>query len=539
MVEVFARIAKKYSGKINTGNFRYYISFLIPNEMRNLFINTMNKLLYSLIFFLAVSVLSCRDYDNFSTSPNDTLAFSVDTLSFDTLFANNQFPIGSTTKNFKIYNRHEKPLLISSVRFQYGDRGFRMNIPPENRDENGNFINVRINPQDSLHVFVEATLRENSTNTPQLQEDVIIFTTNGVQQKVFLEAFGQDVFVWRNKIFDESTTLSNEKPYLVFDSIVVNKGVTLKIQEGTTFFMRNNSWFKVEGNIKAKGTLQRPIVFRGHRTDNLFENLPYDRLPGQWDGIWFATSSYNNEFEYVNIRNGLAAMVFELSENSDLLKLKLKNSVLTNMSDHILSAENCNIVVENSELSNAAEALLYLIGGKYSFTHCTFANYLTSINNISSSGQTVAIFNYTLDKDNNRKPLPVAADFFNSIIYSSNTTAGEFLLYTDSDNSGTPINYKFQNCLLLKKDTLNIDKMNFIDCIFNKEPKFVKSTAWNAEKTDYDFIYDFRLDSISPARSKADVTIAKKLPYDLNNISRFDDEGPDIGAYQWTNTETK
>lgn len=503
--------------------------------------NQLRYLLYSLVFFVSVACFSCRDdYDDFSINKNDTLSFSVDTLSFDTLFST----IGSTTKKFMIYNRHEKPLLISSVGFSSGNKGFRINIPPEIRNENGSFINVRINPKDSLYVFVEATLNENSTNTPQLQEDVIVFTTNGVKQKVLVEAYGQDVVILKNTVFDKSTVLSNEKPYLVYDSIVVNKKVTLTIPEGTTFYMRSKSWFKVEGNIKAQGTHQQPIVFRGHRTDNLLEDLPYDRLPGQWDGIWFATSSYDNEFEHVRIRNSMSAMVFEAS-SPDALKLKLKNSVLTNASGHLLSAENCNIVIENSELSNAAGALLYLSGGKYSFTHCTFANYLSSINNISPSGQTVVIYNYIFDEKGNKVPLAVTdANFFNSIIYSNNTNAGEYSINEDSKgNPGTPMNYRFQNCLLLKKDGAN-NETNIINCIFNENPKFIKSTARKVieegeNNITNDFTYDFRLnpDSISPAFGKADIAIAQQLPYDMNEIYRLNNEGPDIGAYQSTKTE--
>lgn len=490
-------------------------------------------MLYSLTILVLVAFLSCKDnYDNFSTSPNDRLAFSVDTLSFDTLFST----IGSTTERFMIYNHHNQPLLISSVGFLHGDRGFRINIPPSNRDDNGNFINVRINPQDSLYVFVEATLSPNSANTPQMQEDAIVFTTNGVQQQVIVQAYGRDVVILRNKIFDESITLPNDKPYLVFDSLVVNEGVTLTVQEGTTFFMTNKSGIIVRGNIKAQGTPQQPIVFRGHRTDYLFTDVPYDRLPGQWGEIWFAASSYDNEFEYVRIRNGMSAMVFEAS-NPDILKLKLKNSVLTNVNGDLLSAENCNIEIENSELSNAAGALLYLRGGKYNFTHCTFANYLAAIDNIRPSGQTVIIYNYT-DEDGSKVPLPVVeANFSNVIIYGNNTTAGEYSINTDSiTNPDTPMNYMFQNCLLLKKGGEDND-INIRNCIFNEDPKFLKSTGLNADKNEYDFIYDFRLDSISPARGKADISISQQLPYDMNGVYRLGDEGPDIGAYQWIKTE--
>ena len=489
--------------------------------------NKLRYLSYSLAILLFAAFLSCTDdYDNYSTYSSDLLSFSVDTLSFDTLFSS----IGSATKKFMIYNNHKDPLLISSIGFLHDDRGFRMNIPPEKRDENGNFINVRISSEDSLYVFVEATLTDNSTNLPQLRSDEIVFITNGVRQKIIVEAYGQDVVIFRSKVFEESVTLSNEKPYLVYDSLIVNEGVTLTILEGATFYMHSNSWFKVLGNIKANGTQEYPVVFRGDRMDYLLD-IPYDRVPGQWEGMWFAASSFDNEFEHVYIRNGMVAMMFE-SSDPDRLKLKLKNSVLTNVNGDLLSAENCHIVLENSELSNASGALAYLRGGKYSFTHCTLANYLPAWNSMTITGQTVVICNYSYDSEYNKIALPVEVGFFNSIIYGSNTKAGEYAIYGDSiDNPDTPLDYIFQSCLLLKKDGENDGKI-LIDCIFNDDPKFVKLISESSDKKgEYD--YTFHLDSISPAINKGNRSIAESLPYDMNGIYRLGDEGPDMGAYEW------
>jgi hypothetical protein len=321
----------------------------------------------------------------------------------------------------------------------------------------------------------------------------------------------------------------------VYDSLTVNEGVTLTIPEGTIFYMHSRSWLNVLGNIKATGTRENPVVFRGHRMDYLL-NIPYDRVPGHWEGMWFATSSFDNNFEHVHIRNGMVAMVFEPS-NPDMLKMKLKNSILTNVNGHLLFAENCHIVIENSELSNASGALAFLRGGKYNFTQCTFANYLPAWNSMTTTGQTVVIYNYSYDSERNRIPLPVEAGFFNSIIYGSHTRAGEFAINRDTiDYPNTPMDYKFRNCLLLKRDGEN-DGEKLIDCIFNEDPKFVKSTPQSLDKERYDYIFDFRLDSISPAIGKGDYSIASSLPYDMNGIYRLGGEGPDIGAYQWIKKE--
>jgi hypothetical protein len=57
---------------------------------------------------------------------------------------------------------------------------------------------------------------------------------------------------------------------------------------------------------------------------------------------------------------------------------------------------------------------------------------------------------------------------------------------------------------------------------FNKEPRFVNIAGNN-----------FAIDSLSPARNVGDLEIAKQFPLDLDNYSRLDDGGPDLGSLEW------
>jgi hypothetical protein len=43
---------------------------------------------------------------------------------------------------------------------------------------------------------------------------------------------------------------------------------------------------------------------------------------------------------------------------------------------------------------------------------------------------------------------------------------------------------------------------------------------------------DFQLDTLSPAKDFGLYNIAISFPVDLNNVSRLDDDGPDLGAYE-------
>ena len=171
-----------------------------------------------ILFFIVLNLLSCDGLDeNYSNNPNHRLSFSVDTLSFDTVFTT----IGSATKEFMIYNRNDQPLLISEIMLASGEEtGFRINVDGRKGDH---FQDVRIQADDSLYVFVEVTVNPNASNQPLLVDDSIIFTTNGVKQSVRLEAYGQNVNLYKNGlILTQDTHFTAERPYLIYDLSLIH-----------------------------------------------------------------------------------------------------------------------------------------------------------------------------------------------------------------------------------------------------------------------------------------------------------------------------
>ena len=68
---------------------------------------------------------SCRDEHGFSVDPNHRLAFSTDTVAFDTLFTQ----VSSSTYSFLIYNRNKADLRIATARLAGGDVSpYRINM---------------------------------------------------------------------------------------------------------------------------------------------------------------------------------------------------------------------------------------------------------------------------------------------------------------------------------------------------------------------------------------------------------------------------
>jgi hypothetical protein len=494
-------------------------------------------LLFSL--FLA-SFFACNDdFDNYSTDPHDLLSFSVDTLRFDTVLSTVNTPFNT----FRVYNKNSKPLLISSIRLKNaGESGFKINVDGQ---AGAYFNDVEIRANDSLYVLVDIKPDKTGNNQPVAITDYIEFTTNGQQQKVFLEAYGQDVVIWRGLTLSSNSVLSNLKPFLIYDSLVIDTGIVVDIKEGTTFYMHKNAEIIVKGTLRINGSAEKPVIIRGDRRDFMV-GVPYDLIPGQWGGIRFTPESFDNVIEYARIRNGNFGINLERSEPSRS-KLKMNNVVLTNFKGILIRSVNCQLNAENCEFSNSKGALLNLIGGSSSFTHCTLANYYAS--NLeagwgNSDNETVLLnATYYPERKNeneiiNPEYYPVLqANFYNTIIWGmKNQTTSQIAI---EDNDSVFINYYFENCVIPNDSATNDDVNDpnivpmVVNCLINRYPEFLDINPAKKEKDEYEFTYDFRLDSISPARNIANPKFSRRLPYDINGVDRFLDDGPDIGGYEY------
>ena len=486
---------------------------------------------------LLASFLACNDEENYSSSPQDLLSFSVDTIRFDTILSTVNTPF----KAFMVYNKNNKPLLISSIRLKNSAQsGFKINVDGA---AGSSFENVEIRAKDSLFVFVDIKPDMSMDNQPVLITDYIEFVTNNVRQEVVLEAYNQDVVIWKGQILFSDSILDNRLPYLIYDSLVIEDGVSVGIKEGTVFYMHHNAEIIVKGTLNISGTSENPVTVRGDRMDEMLTDVPYNLIPGQWGGIRFTSTSFNNAFENVHIRNGNYGLQLEVSEPIEP-KLTMKNVVLTSVKGILINSVNCKLIAENCEFSNSRGALLNLVGGHYNFTHCTMANYYYSDVQLglgSSDNETVILSNsYFNDETKEFEYYPVEqAAFYNSIIWGSKyNTSSEVSIHANPESF---VSYYFQNCLIPNANATNDDVANMdtiptiVDCLFNVDPKFRDSNPIKDDK--YEFIYDFRIDSLSPARNIADSEIARLIPFDMRGSDRFSDEGPDMGGYEYYKEE--
>jgi hypothetical protein len=221
------------------------------------------------IVIIALFQFSCNR-EEFDFSPGARLEFSTDTLTFDTVFTT----LGSVTKKVTVKNMNRHPVNVSKI-FLAGRNTtpFRLNINGVAANE---VSDVSISGGDSIFIFVEATIDPTGQNLPMVVHDSIVFNLNGNMQDVHLIAFGQDFHLFDGAVL-KSQVWHNDKPYLIYNSVLVDSLETLTITEGSRIHFHKGSSMFVKGTLKATGTYDAPIKFQGDRLEEM-----YSDVPGQW-----------------------------------------------------------------------------------------------------------------------------------------------------------------------------------------------------------------------------------------------------------------
>ncbi|MFV0392509.1 MAG: choice-of-anchor Q domain-containing protein [Paludibacteraceae bacterium] len=466
----------------------------------------------------SIGLSSCID-ESISTDPSLKLAFSTDTLFFDTVFTT----IGSSTAKIKVYNPNEKNIKISAAGLGKGPQSaFRLNLDGE-LNPNHQFTEIELRARDSLFVFVEVTVKPASVNNPVFIKDSIVFLTNGNQQDVKLIAYGQDMEVLRNQTFKNDTVLNADKPYLIYGDLVVDTAKTLRLEAGCRLFFHDGASLVVYGNLIAEGTHGSPVLLRGDRTDRLFEDVPYNFVSNQWGGVLLLNKEGNHKLNFVQMNSGYVGISFSNNDRNFRPKLEITNSRIHNFLKYGLFAQNGDVNVANSEISNTGSYSVYLNGGKHTFVHSTIANYFNSTNILmqpSGKEGNSAVMIMELNRI-----IPMETTFQNCIVSGSSSNEFEILSRFSDRYNGT-----FSNSYLRKSEPDPVPTMfTQIKWYNTKDTVFVNS-YFDKNKLVY---YNFMLDSISPARDIGDYNVALLYPVDLNGNSRIQDGKPDAGAYEW------
>lgn len=457
------------------------------------------------VFLLMTLFTSCIE-DGFTTSPNDVLAFNMDTVAFDTVITMQ----GTATKQMVVYNNSKKQINISSIKVAgLASKGhFHLNVDGIRGDE---FQNVEIRGNDSIFIFIEAKLDEMEQDEPTLIEDRLVFVTNGMEQKVLLSAWGQDVIRIKGDTISSNTRFKADKPYLIYDTMFVSPGVTLTLDAGTTLLFHDKAAMRCAGRMLANGTAEEPITFRGDRLDRIVGETSFDIMSGQWGGIIFTPPTMGNVLKHVVMKGSSIGMHCS-TEYYDTINcaLKLVNCVLTNSATTCLVSFACYVEAIGTEFSDADQGVAYFEGGKVVASQCTFANnYLFSI-------PSLPIVNlYNLEFDNGMIGR-LSGRFDNCIIHG--------LCPELNDSTLNDYNVYMRYCLFKSSGE---DDAHFINCIWKGDPQFLVNRD--------DYIFDYRLGNESDAIGKGNLALCpNEARYDRYGNDRLADGSVDLGAYVWT-----
>lgn len=327
---------------------------------------------FALLLPLLLSLLTgCLKDDDYTTSPSDRLSFSTDTVAFDTILSGTP----TNTYVFTVYNRADKAIRIPQVALERGaESPFKVNADGMPL-ANGTGTDFEIRAKDSMTVYLMVNMPDTGVDDPVKTEDKLLFTTEaGTTDKVVLTASGQSVIPLTGERIKGYKKLDAKRPYRIMDSLVVEDGATLTIGEGVRLYFHPQAELIVYGTLSIEGTGEHPVELRGDRLGNMFAGQPYDRIPGQWGGITFKESSYDNYISYADIHSGSYGI---RADSSDVEKPKLlvENSVIHNVTHHGLDVRMCNVYVGNSQITNAGGDCVHVRGGDVSLIHCTIARF--------------------------------------------------------------------------------------------------------------------------------------------------------------------
>lgn len=459
------------------------------------------------LVFLTLIVYSCQK-DDWNTDSNFRLGFSNDTVTFDTVFTS----IGSSYRILTVRNPGNQRVLISQINLARGKSSpFRINIdgnPTESLPD------LEIGANDSAYIFVRVTIDPTAQNNPFIQEDSIVFVTNGNIQSVKLLAYGQNAYFHYKTHLQGDTVFPTDKPHVFYGDFSAH-GCNVTLPAGCRLYFHNGVKFEVfsGASLTINGTLEHPVTFSSDRLDD-----DYNTIPGLWDGIRLHNGCNSCTWQYAEISNASTAVQVDSCGLVSGSGLSLHNCLINNNSDFGLYATASKITATNCQMSNCGGYVFAAEnGGSYDFRNCTLARYF-----YGGLYSCIYLSNYTTDTSYHKLAGHLDKAYFGNCIISGSSQDGVRF----DELEGSPFHVSFDHCLV-QWDEQGDQKYAsaFTGCIQNKDPLFKEA-----------FKNDFSLDSLSPAIDQASLELINltvpSIVLDRKGVSRLANGLPDMGAYE-------
>ena len=437
------------------------------------------------IFFylcLMAAVVACNDNDSFTTDRSARLTFSKDTVRLDTVFSG----VGSSCYTVWVYNRSTDGIRLPKVYLKQGNQtGFRVNVDGTYLDNSTGSVatGLEVRKDDSIRVFIELTPVMNKQNAAQFVSDEIVFQhESGVEQRLRLEAYAWDAVSLHSLMIKKDTLIQSEKPVIVYGGITVDTTATLTIKN-TTLYFHDKSGLNIYGKLLADS-----VTMRGDRLDHMFAYLTYDRISGQWDGVRFYGSSFGNVLKNTEIRSSMFGIRCDSAKvDASNQRLYMERCIVHNCKGNGVELHNSYVGIKDCQITNTLGDCVLAYGGAVLIDGCTIAQFYPF-----SANRGVGL------RFNNQ---------YNSYAYPLELMSVENSIltgYANDELMGTQGNadhafvYSFSNCLL-RTPEVN-DTTHFKKIIWEKSTDQINGKKHFVKIDETNFIYDFRLDSLSPAK---------------------------------------
>ncbi len=486
------------------------------------------QLIITMVVLVMVVFSSCRK-DEIFTGQGADLAFSTDTLTFDTVFTQ----VGSATRSFKIYNKESGDITVDISIENPSNSKFRLNVD----GISGNKIeNVRIGANDSIYVFADVTVDPDQpvSVSPFIIEENLIIKTGDNVQNILLEAWGQNAnyipsskgngLQYRYSCDFGKEFWDDPKPYVIYGVMVLDE-CELVLPAGTDVYIHggvvvskeliyNDGFIIVSstGKITAEGELGNPVTFQGDRLEESF-----DDRSGQWVGLLFLAESRGNSFTHTMIKNSIVGIRADSLSEVSLASCEIKNTSASGLIGVNADITASNLLVHD----NGQNAVTIAQGGNYKFDYCTFTSFGNQFPALRMDNFRV----YPVeDADDIVITHPLHATFTNTIITGND--GDEISLEDFTDGESGFFEYQLDNCLISIDELLEADAFpNFFDHCSS----CVRTSFGDVLFVDPD-LADFHLDTLSVAEMMAKPI--SSIFEDLEGNGR-DGVEPDVGCYEY------
>ena len=444
-----------------------------------------------LFHILAVFVwISCDTLEeSISTDASLGLIFSTDTLSFDTLLSEQR----SSTRRLVVYNPNSSAISFSSI-FLGGGEGSDYSLIINGKNT------TRVSDEfiaggDSILILAEVNVTERNNDLPYLVEDEIVLEWNGNSADVKLVSYGQDGIRLSNQRLCD-VTWTNDRPYILKDTLLVDPDCQLTIEKGATVYFENDAALFVQGTLVAIGDSSELITFTNTRFDSGF-----DQVAGQWNGIYFLEGSSNNMIAYADILNGQVGLrIGTPDENSDA-DVIVENTKIYNMSFAGVLAFTSDVSATNCLIYNCGTYLIgNFAGGNYEYIHCTVSNdqsfFISDEPIVQFSDNIILEDGQILTED-------LSVNLTNTIIWGSGNN--ELVI---NDGGGSSVD------LLLNTNII-------------KTSEEIENNYTSSDLDSPGLASDYSLDTLAFAKDKG---VNTEIMIDI--LGQHRDENPDIGAFE-------